>query len=825
MSGRTERLAKFIHRNPGRCMAVMLVLTIVFAAGLYNFSMVMTLDDMLPKTDEVEYLKTVQDEFFDMEMASFVTRGEPVLSPDYFEGTADIVETWLSKPEVRDALLADPTVSIITLPTMLAHYDNMSQGNLQPTMEEVLSQARSYESEADIRALALAYLQDESVPDIYRDGLLMLLPDGTDPTLDPVPTKAAMFVQLRGDMEASELEDVLLTMEDIAKRKAGNFDTYMYADGALGHYMVEAEMMMEPIFMVLVLVLLVVLFVAFRRMSDTGITMTSLLLAILWQIGFISWLGYALDLFQFMVPLLLMGLGIDFSLHLIMNYREGLGVEGTSEERLENAVRKVFRVTAPALLLATVTTMVGFGSNMIFDYTIIIKFGLGAAFGILAVFLVNLFFVLPWQVLRDRRSAKKLEKGAIFVEDIASKPGPFVRAGFRSMRVAPIFLALLVLAAIPGLALVPTMKGTYDPRDELIEDQDLSIAATTLMEEFSMGTETLYVRVEGDWADASDWQDLYASLDELGSSENVNRVDGKMVAEWVGPILPAYAMMDPGLAALWANVSTDGETVSPTATRANLTLVLDTLYAAAPEVSNYLHRDGGEYDAILISIPSETNWGETGLELRDEVDAAFGDRFGTVQSTGTPIIWGVGFDVLTDYMLESVIIVVAFAFFFLIALNSARRRDPVLGIITGIPPIIVLGWLFGTMWLLGIPLNLMTSMVGAIIIGLGIDYPIHIVNRWAYESDNGSTLESVYNITMGSTGREIVFSGVTTLLALGAFFLLPMEAMRTFGIVLFIAILYAMLGALVLSPLMLRFWKAQRPAAEEAPAEGPGEAE
>jgi predicted RND superfamily exporter protein len=63
---------------------------------------------------------------------------------------------------------------------------------------------------------------------------------------------------------------------------------------------------------------------------------------------------------------------------------------------------------------------------------------------------------------------------------------------------------------------------------------------------------------------------------------------------------------------------------------------------------------------------------------------------------------------------------------------------------------------------------------------------------------------------MGSTGREIVFSGVTTLLALGTFFLLPMEAMRLFGIVLFIAIFYAMVGALVLVPLMMRFWSAHR---------------
>jgi predicted RND superfamily exporter protein len=77
-------------------------------------------------------------------------------------------------------------------------------------------------------------------------------------------------------------------------------------------------------------------------------------------------------------------------------------------------------------------------------------------------------------------------------------------------------------------------------------------------------------------------------------------------------------------------------------------------------------------------------------------------------------------------------------------------------------------------------------------------------------------LRAVYNITLGSTGREVVFSGITTLLALGTFFLLPMEAMRTFGLMMFIAIFYSTVGALVLTPLMLRYWGPKE--AKEQPA-------
>ena len=50
-------VAEYIYKRPGRCLAIMLALTLVFGAGLYNFSMTMDIDDMLPETQEVEDLK------------------------------------------------------------------------------------------------------------------------------------------------------------------------------------------------------------------------------------------------------------------------------------------------------------------------------------------------------------------------------------------------------------------------------------------------------------------------------------------------------------------------------------------------------------------------------------------------------------------------------------------------------------------------------------------------------------------------------------------------------------------------------------------------
>jgi predicted RND superfamily exporter protein len=803
----SRSIARSIYARPGRYLVIVLALTLVFSAGLYNFSMTMDIDDMLPETQEVEDLKQIQEEFFNTEMASFVTKGEPVFSPIYFGEMADVIEAWADDPEIVEVMIGGPETAIVAIPMLISQYDLMQEGNPQPTLDQMLQRMRSYGTQEEIEALVEAYVNDPNIPDLFKQSLLLLLPvDNRD--LGIVPTEGAMFVELDGNMTSDHLLDVLLEMESLSKKHTKETEIYMFANGALGHYMTEAEAAMEPIFLVLIIIIFGVLYYAFRRLTDTGITMLSLLIAVLWQIGMISWLGISLDLFQFMVPLLLMGLGVDFSLHLIINYREGLSEKGTNEEKLERAVNRVFKVTVPALLLATVTTMVGFGSNMIFEFAAIFKFGLGATLGILAVLMVNLFFVLPWRVWTDRRKPKNIASGAIKVERIDAEPSKAVRAGYRSLSPskASVLLAVLVLLAIPGLIIAPTLQGTYDLRDELIEDQDLSIAATALMEDFAMGTEEMYIRVGEDWLSAEAWQRMYESLDVLEGSEYVSKIDDQMVQFWASPLLPAYAALDPALAPLWANVTEDGETVSPQAARADLELLLDAMYSSYPEFSRYVYQENGEYTAMLVTIPTKTSWGKDGLALKEDTDAAFSPSFEDYQATGMALIWGIAFDQMTIYMIQSIIIVVVFAFGFLIAYNSIKRKDPILGIITGIPPIFVLGWMFLTMYLASIPLNLMTSMVGAIVIGLSIDYPIHIVNRWVYETEQGNTLRTVYNITIGSTGREVVFSGITTLLALGTFFLLPMEAMRTFGLMMFIAIFYSILGALLLTPLMLRFW-------------------
>ncbi|GAH83875.1 unnamed protein product, partial [marine sediment metagenome] len=60
-------------------------------------------------------------------------------------------------------------------------------------------------------------------------------------------------------------------------------------------------------------------------------------------------------------------------------------------------------------------------------------------------------------------------------------------------------------------------------------------------------------------------------------------------------------------------------------------------------------------------------------------------------------------------------------------------RSPVLGLITMIPVTLSLIWEFGALYVFGIPLNIMTVLISALLIGIGIDFSIHITHRYREE--------------------------------------------------------------------------------------------
>ena len=76
----------------------------------------------------------------------------------------------------------------------------------------------------------------------------------------------------------------------------------------------------------------------------------------------------------------------------------------------------------------------------------------------------------------------------------------------------------------------------------------------------------------------------------------------------------------------------------------------------------------------------------------------------------------------------------------LLAIQTGRTRDPVKGIKRGfvawLPLMAVVAWVFGIMGYTGFQLNSQTVTIGALTLGLGVDYAIHIATRLEEEAEH-----------------------------------------------------------------------------------------
>ena len=143
------------------------------------------------------------------------------------------------------------------------------------------------------------------------------------------------------------------------------------------------------------LAIVVLLYVSLRRWSDVAIVMFALGAALLWMQGLIGhfanitgWLGLSLiarSQFSNLLPILVLALGIDDSLHALHRYKEERANGKSSAEAGSITVSRVGR----AITLTSLTTMSAFAANLFSDIAALRSFGIEAALGVLAAFILT----------------------------------------------------------------------------------------------------------------------------------------------------------------------------------------------------------------------------------------------------------------------------------------------------------------------------------------------------------------------------------------------------------------------------------------------------
>ena len=161
-----------------------------------------------------------------------------------------------------------------------------------------------------------------------------------------------------------------------------------------------------------------------RTLADTLLTLFTIFAAIAFMQGIGVLLLRARVIASFnnitqIIPILLIGLGVDYGIHITSRYREEIG----RGQDVDGAVRTAIGTVGVALALATVTTAIGFLTNLLSPVPALKDFGLLAAIGIIVSFILTLTFFPAARKLLDRRTEKggKLSWGLLRVLILARK--------------------------------------------------------------------------------------------------------------------------------------------------------------------------------------------------------------------------------------------------------------------------------------------------------------------------------------------------------------------------------------------------------------------
>lgn len=550
-----------------------------------------------------------------------------------------------------------------------------------------------------------------------------------------------------------------------------------------------------------------------RTIADTLVTMAAIGFAISIMNGFGYLIyGEAGPMSQ-ILPILLIGLGVDYSIHITSRYRE----DASEGEPVVDAVSIAIRTVGIALVLATITTSVGFLTNLLNDIPALREFGALAAIGITASFIIMLTFVPAVRLLLDQRGERRgtLDRDALRGGDARFLPRAIGRTSWLAKYAAvPTIVVALVLGVLGGFG-TSRLEASFSFIDFVPVTSPYRATFETLLEDYSGGFgEESNVLVEGDVATASAYNAMVDATTNLTDVENVVQFGDFPAAD--SPVALVLQLANPESVAFDPMVAqaagAAGMTMSSikVADSADVGALYAALFTANPEAaSNVLYRDNaGGYSSALFTV--QTQAGEAGAaQLRTDLDEAFAPvaaaGVGFI-ATSTAIISDVIINTLQTSQLSSLLYTLLAVVILLVVNFWFEVRRPMLGVITTLPVVLVVVLSFGIMWAAGIPFGPITATVAALAVGIGIPYMIHVTHRYEEDRIRNDNENDAIESTLTHTGGALAGSAMTTIFGFGILMTSTTVPFRQFGLVTAYTILLSLLAAILVLPSMLVVW-------------------
>ena len=572
------------------------------------------------------------------------------------------------------------------------------------------------------------------------------------------------------------------------------------------------------------IVVVLVLALAFRTARGVAFPLAGLSVALIWTYGLLNLFGARFTALEVAVAPLVLGLGIDYSIHLQRAY---LSIREENDDPAHAWLRACAGLAMP-LVLAVVTTVAAFLANAVSPLPPIATFGVALALGVVCAFVASTLVVGALHVVVDARRSKR---NAVVLR--MPKFSERLVAVQRSQQLSILLVAVLVsLASLVGALSLETEFDLTDFLDEELEVMEVRADLETSYD--AAGWKVVYLLMEPEEdrssipMDAVMLDQLRLLHGDLKANHDVVGTDGtkpspsydgpyvllrdavlrnesfgedhNLVVLETGDVYPVLSSEPVDLLGAFRALEVNTSVADPLtgltwADRVEATVALDdvgvTHLRHEIRVEASTSADSSRVVATFIAMVD-------GVEGENGLDADL-DGFAQVHVTGDLVVLETVLTGLSVSQLESTAISLAVSFVVLLLLT--RRLIPALVVLS--PVVFSTLWVVGSMVLLGLKWNVMTVMVTALTLGIGIDFAIHMWQRMELERSRRASRHEAMVASMSTTGVALLLSAATTALGFMVLLASPMPLIRDFGLITAVTVGFSLLLSLVLLPVLM----------------------
>lgn len=819
------------RRAVGRMLTYFLEISEHIAHVKPDFGFVEDIPSVEPTLDEKkEQVENMTDRDIKRSLKE-VHEYEPELLRDSIDRSVDILGEAEKEDERSYDHLEDTNETLENLEEI---YEEESwEKEMEPYVENYSSTLDGYFDLLDgtldvITGMSVTMRSAEFLPDLIHEMARTTVSisseefDGEDLVVRRIRARSGMALVLMNDSIDSDTrreaqEELIELTEEIPE----NSHTKVYASQVMLEEINDSAMRSMSRLLPLAFVFVVfVLILVYKSVTETLLSLISLTIAIIWTFGAGVLLGYKFNPLIVAVPILLTGLIIDYGIHMVMRYREE-----KAKSKSPSASTKIAIITVGgALLLTTVTTAIGFLSNVFSDLLVIRQFGILAAIGICSSLILMVGF-LPaiLQIVeekgldeKNKKTEKKLDSTDKNDSNKYTKKFLSISSIIANKKPWAIIVATLLITMVAGYG-AANVDTTFNIEDFLPEGEPQSENIDYINADYNISTSTVYIIVEGDVAE----RDFLYAVDHV----EFNSRDNRYIMDEEGVNSPLSVLQEYGTATVGqdhynetiVDAFRESDTEGNEIPDKDIEELYDLLYEA-PESRDSMRRvlsrdEDGDYEAALLTFTENEELINRDLDnavrMKEQLEEDSEPlRFAgyTTKVTSSSIVNQETTEKLTNTQILSLTLTIIIVATILTLIFYSSKKTKILGLITTFPVSLVTIWIIGMMYALDVPLNVLTVTITALTVGMGVDFSIHVAHRFLEELEEGKELFEASQETVLNTGSALFGSAATTVGAFGILSTSNIVPLSQFGYITAMAISYSFIVAVFLLPSTLAVW-------------------